>query len=135
MAEGGKFERRAWQRASYKQMEIAHASAADGNASVMIPEPPDTTLPNRRPPSTMKVMKRQQSKTLSYSVFYEQAPEGGYVAFVPALPGCHTQGETLEETVRNVKEAIAVYLESLEAHGDPIPVEGPSFQGRVTVPA
>ena len=87
------------------------------------------------PPSTMKVMKSERSKTLSYSVFYEQAREGGYVAFVPVLPGCHTQGETLEETERNVKEAIAVYLESLAAHGDAIPVEGPSFQGRVTVPA
>jgi len=87
------------------------------------------------PPSTMKVMKSERSKTLSYSVFYEQAREGGYVAFVPALPGCHTQGETLEETERNVKEAIAVYLENLAAHGDAIPVEGPSFQGRVTVSA
>jgi antitoxin HicB len=60
----------------------------------------------------------------SSSVFYEQAPEGGYVALVPALPGCHTQGETLEETERNVKEAIALYLESLAAHGDAIPEEG-----------
>jgi predicted RNase H-like HicB family nuclease len=60
-------------------------------------------------------MKRGTSKTLSYSVFYEQAPEGGYVAFVPALPGCHTQGETLEEAESNVKEAIALYLESLAA--------------------
>jgi len=83
----------------------------------------------------MKVMKKKESKTFSYSVFHEQAPEGGYVAFVPALSGCHTQGETLEETERNVKEAITVYLESLAAHGDTIPVEGPSFQGRVTVPA
>jgi antitoxin HicB len=83
----------------------------------------------------MKVMKSERSKTFSYSVFYEQAPEGGYVAFVPALPGCHTQGETLESTERNVKEAIAVYLESLAAHGDAIPIEGPSFRGRVTVPA
>jgi predicted RNase H-like HicB family nuclease len=57
------------------------------------------------------------------------------VAFVPALPGCHTQGETLEETERNVKEAIALYLESLVAHGETIPEEGRSFQGRVTVPA
>ena len=63
----------------------------------------------------MKVMKKKESKTFSYPVFYEQAPEGGYVAFVPALPGCHTQGETLEETERNVREAIAVYLESLAA--------------------
>jgi len=83
----------------------------------------------------MKMMKKKESKTFSYSVFYEQAPEGGYVAVVPILPGCHTQGESLEEAERNVKEAIAVYLESLAAHGDAIPVEGPSFQGRVTVPA
>ena len=63
-------------------------------------------------------IERRRSKTRSYSVFYEQAPEGGYVAFVPALPGCHTQGETLEDTERNVKEAIALYLESLTAHGE-----------------
>jgi antitoxin HicB len=80
-------------------------------------------------------MKRRSSKSFSFSVFYEQASEGGYVAFVPALPGCHTQGETLEETERNVKDAIALYLESLAAHGEAIPEEGPSFQGRVTVPA
>jgi predicted RNase H-like HicB family nuclease len=64
---------------------------------------------------TIKAMKNRKSKTFSYSVFYEQAPEGGYVEFVRALPGCHTQGETLEETERNVKEAIAVYLESMAA--------------------
>ncbi len=82
----------------------------------------------------MRGMKRKISRAFSYSVFYEQAPEGGYVAFVPALPGCHTQGETLEETEHNVKEAIALYLESLVAHGEAIPEEGQSFQGRVTVP-
>jgi antitoxin HicB len=82
----------------------------------------------------MKVMKSRSPKALSYSVFYEQAPEGGYVALVPALPGCHTQGESLEEAERNVKEAIELYLTSLAAHGDPIPEEGRSFQGRVTVP-
>ncbi len=83
----------------------------------------------------MKLMKGRHPKTFSYSVFYEQAPEGGYVAFVPSLPGCHTQGETLEETERNVKEAIALYLESFTAHCEAIPEEGRSFQGRVTVPA
>jgi predicted RNase H-like HicB family nuclease len=82
----------------------------------------------------MKVMKRKIARAFAYSVFYEQAAEGGYVASVPALPGCHTQGETLEETERNVKEAIALYLESLAEHGEAIPEEGPSFQGRVSVP-
>ena len=77
----------------------------------------------------MKMMKISAPKSLSYSVYYEQAPEGGFVAFVPALPGCHTQGETLETTERNVKEAIALYLENLVAHGEAIP------ECRVNVPA
>jgi predicted RNase H-like HicB family nuclease len=77
---------------------------------------------------------KSHSKAYSYSVFYEQSADGGYVAFVPALPGCHTQGESLEETEGNVREAIALYLESLTAHGEEIPEEGRSFQGRVTVP-
>jgi len=38
---------------------------------------------------------------------------GGYVAIVPALPGCHTQGETLAEVIENVKEAIDLYWETL----------------------
>lgn len=82
----------------------------------------------------MGLMKVKARKTLSYSVFYEEAGEGGYVAFVPALPGCHTQGETLEEAEQNVTEAIALYLESLAARGEAIPEEGRSFQGRVIVP-
>ncbi len=49
----------------------------------------------------MKMMKSKVPKAFSYSVFYEQASEGGYVAFVPALPGSHTQGETLEQSERN----------------------------------
>ncbi len=82
----------------------------------------------------MNVMALTTSRVFAYSVFYEQAAEGGYVASVPALPGCHTQGQTLEEAERHVKEAIALYLESLADHGEAIPEEGPSFQGRVTVP-
>jgi predicted RNase H-like HicB family nuclease len=74
------------------------------------------------------------TRNFSYSVFYETDPEGGFVARVPALPGCHTQGDTLEEAERNVREAIQVYLESLAAHGEPIPEESKSYQGRVSVP-
>lgn len=79
-------------------------------------------------------MARRKAREFSYTVFYQQAPEGGYVAMVPALPGCHTQGETLEEAERNIKEAVALYLESLAAHGEPIPTEQQSLQGRITVP-
>ena len=38
---------------------------------------------------------------------------GGYVALVPALPGCHTQGDTLKEVMDNVKEVIDLYIETL----------------------
>jgi predicted RNase H-like HicB family nuclease len=79
-------------------------------------------------------MKRKRTAGFSYSVFNEQAAESGYVASVPALPGCHLQGETLEEAESNIKEAIALYLESLAADGEPIPQEGPSFKRRVSVP-
>ena len=79
-------------------------------------------------------MKKGIKKIYSYSIFYEVAPEGGYVAFAPALPGCHTQGETLEETEQNIREAIEIYLESLIIHKEAIPEEIKSFQGTVRVP-
>lgn len=78
--------------------------------------------------------RHRSKKVLSFSVYYEAADDGGFVAIVPALPGCHTQGETLEETEQNVREAIELYLESLAAHGEPLPEERRSFQGRVSVP-
>ena len=79
-------------------------------------------------------MAKKIKKMLSYSVFYEAAPEGGYVVYVPALPGCHSQGETLEEAEKNIVEAIEVYLESLAACHEEIPEETKSFQGIVSIP-
>ncbi len=38
---------------------------------------------------------------------------GGYIAIVPELPGCHTQGDSLDEVIKNVREAIELYLETL----------------------
>jgi predicted RNase H-like HicB family nuclease len=40
--------------------------------------------------------------------------EDGYYGYCPELPGCHTQGESLEEVIKNIKEAIELYLETLE---------------------
>lgn len=79
-------------------------------------------------------MKQVNQKLYSYAVTYEEVPEGGFVAFVPLLPGCHTQGETIEETEQNIKEAIELYLESLIASGETIPEETKTFQGIVRVP-
>ena len=59
-----------------------------------------------------------------FSVILDPWPEGnGFTVTVPALAGCVTQGHTREEALDRVQEAIAVYIESLEAHGEPIPVE------------
>jgi len=63
---------------------------------------------------------------VTYTVHVEPAEEGGYVAFFPALPGCHTQGETLEEVIAMAKDALMGYLECLHAHGDLIPMENPT---------
>lgn len=48
-----------------------------------------------------------------YKVIVEPQEEGGFTGFVPKLPGCVTQGETYEETISNLKEAITLYLETL----------------------
>ena len=49
--------------------------------------------------------------------------EGGYHAFCPALPGCHTCGDTIEEAMKNIREAVEVYCESMRKHGEPLPNE------------
>jgi predicted RNase H-like HicB family nuclease len=53
------------------------------------------------------------NKMHEFDVVLMEDETGGYVALVPALPGCHTQGDTLEETLENVKEAIDLYMETL----------------------
>jgi predicted RNase H-like HicB family nuclease len=58
---------------------------------------------------------------MKYRVTIEPDEDGVFIAEVPALPGCITQGATRQEALANAKEAIELYIESLEAHGDPIP--------------
>ena len=48
-------------------------------------------------------------------------PEGGYTVTVPALSGCVTYGETIEEALSMAKEAIELYVESLVEHNEPVP--------------
>ena len=48
-----------------------------------------------------------------FTVIFEKEEEGGYHVFCPTLPGCHTQSETVEEGVENIREAIELYLETL----------------------
>jgi predicted RNase H-like HicB family nuclease len=58
---------------------------------------------------------------MKYRAIIEPDEDGMFVAEVPSLPGCLSQGRTREEAVANIKEAIAAYLESLRKHGDPVP--------------
>lgn len=58
---------------------------------------------------------------MKYRVLIEQDEDGVYVAEVLSLPGYISQGQTREEAVEDVREAIAAYIESLEAHEEPIP--------------
>ena len=58
---------------------------------------------------------------MKFGVLVEQDEDGVYVAEVPSLPGCISQGNNRQEALDNTREAIALYLESLEAHGEPIP--------------
>ena len=77
----------------------------------------------------------KQSTGAQFHVVYQETDEG-YIATVPTLPGCHTQGKTLFQAENRIKEAIAVYLESLSAHREKIShTDRKVFLSSVIIPA
>ena len=68
---------------------------------------------------------------MRYAIVIEKA-EGNYGAYVPDLPGCVATGDTVEETRREIREAIAFHLEGMRADGLPIP-QATSHVGYVEV--
>ena len=58
---------------------------------------------------------------MKYRVIVEQDEDGMFVAECPTLPGCISQGATRKEALKNIKDAIKGYLESLKKHNEPIP--------------
>jgi len=61
-------------------------------------------------------------KYYAFEIVIEKEPEDeGYSAYSPTLPGCFSNGKTIEEAKRNIREAIEQHLTSLKAHGQPIP--------------
>jgi predicted RNase H-like HicB family nuclease len=70
-----------------------------------------------------------------FTVIIEREPEGSYLVTVPALPGCYTEGRTLEEAREMAADAIRAYCASLIKHGEPIPSESAEeqFIGRLSV--
>ena len=57
----------------------------------------------------------------TYSIVVEPEGDGTYFVTVPALPGCFTRGETIEECQERAIEAIEVHIAGLEADGEPVP--------------
>ena len=58
-----------------------------------------------------------------YTVVVERDEDGMYVAYCPALQGCYTQGETYEEVMKNIREAIELNIEARKEMGEEIPIE------------
>ena len=58
-----------------------------------------------------------------FRVILEPNELGGYTVTAPLLPGCISEGDTREEALVNIKEAIELYIESLQADGEPVPTE------------
>ncbi len=54
-------------------------------------------------------------------IFEKEAEDDGYFAWSPSLPGCVSNGQTIEETKRRMREAVTSHVESLLAHGEPVP--------------
>ncbi|MEO9027218.1 MAG: type II toxin-antitoxin system HicB family antitoxin [Ktedonobacteraceae bacterium] len=59
-----------------------------------------------------------------YAILLDPDPEeGGYTVTVPSLPGCVTQGDTIEEAITMAKDAIRLFIETLVENGEPVPEE------------
>lgn len=58
---------------------------------------------------------------MKFRIFIEKDEDNAYVATVPSLPGCVSEGKTRRDALKNVKDAIKGYLYSLKKHNEPIP--------------
>ncbi len=58
---------------------------------------------------------------MRYTVILERESDGGYVATVPALLGCVSQGDSRDQALVNIREAMGLYIEDYQEMGDPVP--------------
>lgn len=70
---------------------------------------------------------------MEYTVVLHKAEEGGYWAEVPALEGCFSQGETVEESMINIKEAVESHILALQEEGRRVPADDIMILSRVAV--
>ncbi len=68
---------------------------------------------------------RKDNSEYQFEVIFTPQEEGGFTAEVPDLPGCISEGDTLQEVEDNIQEAIELYLETLEERGIPLPEREP----------
>jgi predicted RNase H-like HicB family nuclease len=72
---------------------------------------------------------------MDYTVLIHPAEEGGYWTEVPALPGCYSQGESIDEALANTKEAIELHVSVLREEGEEIREDAGLLIGRVSIAA
>lgn len=68
-----------------------------------------------------------KTQVLKYTVIYQPEGKGGFTVIVPSLPGCVTYGKDLKQAKEMAKDAILIYLKSLQKHNEAIPKEDNSF--------
>lgn len=68
-------------------------------------------------------MVESSKQNYNYTILLEKESDGGYHAFCPIFKGCHSQGDTFEEAIQNITEAIELFLESLMADNRLVPKE------------
>jgi len=71
----------------------------------------------------------------TYKVHLHKEPEGGYTAIVPALPGCISYGEDIDEAISMVKEAITLYIEDLKSRNEPVPDDSNTLEYSLSLEA
>ena len=69
-----------------------------------------------------------KSHTLTYKVLLHKAEEGGFTVTVPALRGCITEGDSLDDALAMAKEAIELYVEELQSRGEDIPDDSETLE-------
>lgn len=70
---------------------------------------------------------------MEFTVIIHSAEDGGFWAEEPTQPGCFSQGETFEETMENIREAIELHLEGLREDGSELPGENDLIIGRIRI--
>ena len=72
-------------------------------------------------------------KIMDFKVFLEPDEDGGYVVVCPTLPGCYSQGDSVEEALSNIREAIELCLEDMAKHGEERPDPSRTLIGSVVI--